>query len=62
MARSRSAPCGGGDYLIVALDPSVTPPRLDERDDLARLSKSAERITLGDEEHQTINLRALRRD
>jgi len=55
-------PMRGGDYLIVAHDPAVMPARLDERDQLARLAKAAERVVLRDEAHQTIDLRAVTRD
>ena len=58
---SEAAP-PGGNYFIVALEPGATPPPMDERDAWARLAKVAERVTLRDEEHQTIDLQAIKRD
>jgi hypothetical protein len=54
-------PQRGGEYLIIALDPTMDPPQPGERDELARLAETAERVTLRDEEHQTIDLRLVGR-
>jgi hypothetical protein len=54
-------PMRGGEYLVVALDPAMTPPRLEDRDEAARLAKVAERVSLRDEDHQTIELHTIKR-
>lgn len=56
----RLGPQRGGDYLVVALDPSVPTPEPGDRDRLARLAEGAERIRLNDNEDRTLDLRAVR--
>lgn len=56
----RIGPVRAGDYLVVALDPSVPVPTADDRERLARVAAAAERITLGDQEARTIDLRAIK--
>jgi hypothetical protein len=53
-------PQRGREYLVVALDPSVPAPEPGDRDRLARLAASAERIRLNDHEEQTLDLRVVK--
>lgn len=56
----RAGPLREGTYFVVAL-PSDTPPiQLGEWDRLSRLQKLAERVTLGELEERTVELRLVR--
>jgi protocatechuate 3,4-dioxygenase beta subunit len=55
----RLGPQRGGDYFILAL-PAGSIPVASDTDRMAQLAESAERITLGDEEQLTLDLRVVR--
>jgi len=55
----RLGPQRGGDYLIVAIGPSVPVPEPGDRDRMARLAEAAERIRFGEEEQRTLELRVV---
>jgi hypothetical protein len=47
----------GGDYFVTAVARGESEPSYDERQTLTRLAETAERITLGDQEERTVDLR-----
>ncbi len=55
-------PLRGGEYFVVALDPSAVPPQPSSRSELAPLAETAERITLSGEGQQTMDLRLVKRE
>jgi hypothetical protein len=56
----RVGPQRGGDYLIIALAPQTELPDPRDRDRLARLAESGERLTLSADEERTLDLRVVR--
>jgi hypothetical protein len=55
----RLGPARGGSYLIVALPSSAPMLQAGEWDRVARLAAGAERITLGDLDERTLDLRVV---
>jgi protocatechuate 3,4-dioxygenase beta subunit len=53
----RLGPVRGGDYFVVALPPSASWPDLRDAATLKRVTESAERITLADEEQRSMDVR-----
>jgi hypothetical protein len=55
----RSNPQRRGDYLVAALAASAPVPEFDDRERMARLVKLAERVTLGEFDERTVDVRVV---